>query len=96
MNESAMVWAILRRLLRAHRSTVIGYVVVVVSAVVGARLGEAYTLWFYLLAAPLALAPAREVSRTIVDRRTRRAERERVLQVPLVRGSDRHVRRDDH
>lgn len=89
------MWAVLLRLLRAHRWTVLGYALVLVSAVIGVRLAEAYNLWFYLLALPLALVAAREVPRSIADRRTRRVERERVRAVVRERGCDRHLRRDD-
>jgi hypothetical protein len=92
VSESAEVWAVLLGLLRAYRWTVIGYALVLVSAVIGVRLGEAYNLWFYQLALPLAQVAAREVPRSIADRRTRRVEHERVRTVARERGSNRHLR----
>ena len=74
----------------------IGYALVFVSAMIGVRLGEGYSRWFYLLALPLALVSVREVPRSIADRRTRRVERERVRAVARRRGPpNRHLRRDD-
>jgi hypothetical protein len=82
-------------LLRTHRWTVIGYSVVLVLAIVGAKLGEAYSLWFYLLALPMAVVGFREMPRSIAEAKVREVERQRVRAVARERGYERHVRRDD-
>lgn len=94
MSDGAEARGMLLVLLRTHRRAVIGYALVLALAVVGAKLGDAINLWFYALAAPLGLAAAREVPRSIAERKARQRERERVRAVAGERGYERHLRRD--
>lgn len=87
--------AVLRDALWAERWAFVGFVGALALAVVGERLGESQSPWWYLLAAPLGLMCLREIPDSLAGRRARRQERKRVMAVAAQRGHARHARRKD-
>ena len=93
MTVEPPVRSVLCRLAWTNRWKLGGYLAVLLLGVVGARLGESQSLWWYLLAAPMVVLALMEIPSSIAESKAGRAERARVRAIADERGHDRHLRR---
>ena len=95
VSEEPSVRKIILRLIRKNRWELGGFLAAFVLGVIGARLGESYSLWWYLLAAPLAVLALVQIPSSTAESKARRVERARVQAIAVQRGRSRHVRRKE-